>query len=964
MSDVFTVKAPWAWYSKEQGSLDEYDVLHCAGGAERRGFFAQYITAAGLGNPPSASALHDRLPWVSMVGMPYDERQWTGISVMEPSLLRDGANREVTPTRYFLLSSPELVRHRVEYVTLWDALSDVPLPPEHDERIPLQVAARSGHGLLTGLDAVADRVPGMSAVAEADRRRTAAAQWAAAVAALLLHGEPVVITGGGSLDARTRLAVFDAVVGFLPYGVRSGLAVGSCIDGGDNPPTHLAFGPGHTPAALPVWLGALPQVPEGRPDYYRRRLGRLIEDRGFETVADSLLSQDAPLALSDHGGILSCLDRLDPFQAAVNAVEAGHESVHMVAEGLNSLTDGADPDASDVQRLVQRGIHYVVEDSSREVDDALRRLWVDEGNGPLVSEGVTHSLLSVALSGVASGTDSASCRERLSRLWRMVEECGKEAEVLRLLSGGGDPAADHRLPYVVDCLCVLRPSRVIGDRPGPVHVLWEERRLTLGVLGKESADPVRLRHWLHALGAARQDAPAWLRAWAVLLSSREAHAAALADPRPTSEEAVHVLSAAVRADRADWTAETVRGLWAPLCTLAVASRGTGRTGENGRDGATFSLPFLSRGAARNTSPPDETAENGARALATLLTATGVWEECRAWADVLRCLVGLPAVGPQWREEACIAYARSLDFLLRDRRLAPFLDVLLGELAEPVLADPFGKEGESNVLAALEVAPDPAAVAALRKRVAARERVGRERRWEAEAAARAADVRRRTELRTGRMHQQHLAVHRPGPDHRTGAAPVAGGAMAWSGEDSGRGPVVGRGGAPAPGALDSPRRGERTPDQYTPLEQFALAVRRSFPARDIAVMWAPFALRLETHEGRDALELAGRWWEKALNEDRRALFDHLELALLTDQQCSALATADVLQDIRRLIVAGLASGHGGGGWRARTILKQAKKDLRGERSRVRELSRVRLLSFLNLSSGRPRRHKKRNKGISQ
>lgn len=68
MNDMFAVKAPWAWYSKRPGSLDEYDVLHCAGGAERRGFFAHYITDAGLGNPPSASALHDRLPWVSMRG--------------------------------------------------------------------------------------------------------------------------------------------------------------------------------------------------------------------------------------------------------------------------------------------------------------------------------------------------------------------------------------------------------------------------------------------------------------------------------------------------------------------------------------------------------------------------------------------------------------------------------------------------------------------------------------------------------------------------------------------------------------------------------------------------------------------------------------------------------------------------------------------------------------------------------
>ncbi|MDQ0952899.1 hypothetical protein QFZ24_006822 [Streptomyces phaeochromogenes] len=964
MNDVFTVKAPWAWYSKEPGSLDEYDVMRCAGGAERRDFFAQYITAAGLGNPPSARASHDQLPWVSMVGLLFDEGQWTGISVMEPSPLRDGANREVTPTRYFLLNSPELVQHRVGYVTLWDAVSDVPLPPERNDSVPLQVRMLSRHGLLTGLDRIADHMPGVSPEAETDLRRTAAARWAAAVAALLLEGGPVVITGGGALDTRTRLAVFDAVVGFLPYGVRGRLAVGSCLDGGDNPPTHLAFGPGHTPASRPVRLGALPQVAEGRPDQYRRRLTHLIEDRGFETVVDSLLSHAAPLTLSDHTGVLRCLDQLDPFQAAVSAVETGHESVRMIAEGLNSLTNGPDPNSADVQRLVRRGIAYVVEDSDRTADDALRRLWVEEDNGTLVSTCVAQDLLSVALSGATAGTDSSSCRERLSRLWQMVEDCGKEAEVLRLLSGSEGPDADQRLPFVVDFLCVLGPARVVGDGFAAAQVLWGERRLTLGLLGKESTTSVRLRQWLEALAVSSHDAPAWLRAWSVLLPGAETHAALL-EPRPTPEDALQVLSATIRAERADWTADTVQVLWVPLCTLAVASRGNERAEENGRDGGTFTLPFRNRGTSRNPSPPDEAGEAGAQALVTALRADAdVWQDCRAWADVLRCIVGLPAVGPQWREEACVAYAQSLDFLLRDRRLEPFLHVLLSELAEPVLTDPWDKEGETIVLAVLDMAPDQGAVAALRKRVAARNRFWHERQA-AEEAARAAETRHRVEPQAVRAHpQQRHPAHRTGPDRRPAAAPVTNGAMAWSDEDSGRGPVVRRGGNPASGTGDIARRGERTQDQYTPLEEFAVAVRRSNPARDIATRWAPFVLRLDTQDGRFALEQAGLWWEKALNEDRTALFDHLELALRTEQQCGALATTEVLQDIRRLIVAGRAAGHGGGGWRARTILTQAKRDLRQQRSRVRELRRVRLLSFLNLSSGRPRRHRKRNKGISQ
>ncbi|MFF3416294.1 hypothetical protein ACFYW9_16595 [Streptomyces sp. NPDC002698] len=959
MNDVFAVKAPWAWYSKRPGSLGEYDVLHCAGGAERRGFFAHYITDAGLGNPPSSSALHDRLPWVSMRGLRFPEGQWTGISVMESSALRDGANREVTPTRYFLLNSPDLAFHRVEYVTLWDAVANVRLPPEHDDSIPLRVAAQSGHGLLTGLDTVAGHVPGIHAGTEDDRRHAAAALWAAAVSALLLGGARVVITGGGSLDTRTRLAVFDAVAGFLPYGVRSGLAVGSCIDGGDHPPTHLAFGPGHTPDATVVRLGALPPVPEGRPDQYRRRLAHLIGEQGFRAVAGSLLSYDDPVPLSDHDGILRCLDRLDPFQVAVNAVEAGHESVHMVAEGLNSLTGNAGQDSADVQRLVRRGIDYVVEDTAREMDDTMRRLWVDEGNGPLVSTCVADSLLSVALSVVTSGTDSSSCRSRLTRLWQMVEDCGKEAEVLRLLSHGGESEADQRLPVVVDCLCFLGPAKVVGDGFAVARALWEAPRLALAVLARESVSPVRLRQWLDAMAVSESAAPAWLRAWAVLLPGAE-ECSAFVEPRPTPLDALYVLSATVGAGRPDLTAETVRGLWGPLRTLALGSRHTGPAGENGRDGGTFTLPFRNRGGTRNPSPPDEAEEKGAQALADLLTAD-VWQDCRAWADVLCCLVGLPAAGPEWRAEACLAYARSLDFMLRDKWLHPCLDLLLEELARPVLADPWGKEGEPVVLAALQAAPAPKAVAELRRRVVAREDRIRRERWETEeAAARAAEARRREELQATALTQRPFrSAPRPGPD------PLAAGAhMAGGGSGHGHGHVLGPGAEPAPDALDHKRHGERPRDPNTPMEKLALSVRQSFPARDIAAMWAPYALQLETQDGRQALELAGHWWEKALNEDREALFEHLE-RMLTEQLHSVGAAADALHDIRRLIVAGRASGPGGGGWRAKTILRQTKRDLRRRRSRVRELRRVRLLSFLNLASGKPRRHKKQwRKGSSQ
>ncbi|PWI06443.1 hypothetical protein DIZ27_33675 [Streptomyces sp. NWU339] len=965
MNDTFTVKAWWAWYSKQAGSLDEYDVLRCTGGARRRATFSDYITDASLGNPPSAAATRDRLPWVSVVGLSFTsftDQQWTGVSVMEPSTLRDGANRDITPTRYVLLESAELVRRRAEYVTLWDAVASLRLPPEHDETIPLEVPAPADNGLLEGLETIADHVPGTTG--DSDRRWAAAVHWAAAVAALLLQGGPVVITGGGSLGARARLAVFDAIVGFLPYGVRSGLAVGSCVDGGDEPHTHLAFGPAHTPSARCVELGTLPQVPAGAPEEYRRRLSRLIEGLGFDAVTAGLREFDASVAPADPGAVLGVLDRLDPFRAAVHAVEAGEQSVQLVTRGLNSLTDGEETDSEGFLRLVRCGIDYAVEPGGREVHDALSRHWVHEKTGPRVSALMAEALLNVVLSGVSAAADSTSCRARLDELWRLVELCRKEAEVLWLLPGSGEPADAQRLRYAADCLCLLGPGRAADGRADAVRVLRDTRRLTLEVLVRESADPVRLAGWLALLEPTAHEAPAWLRAWAVLPVG-ERREAALVEPRPTAEDALHVLTATVRSGRPDWTAEAVRWLWPQLCSVAA---GRGESGPTGDDGATSRLSFRGRGGSRK--PPVQTPARPGRpdargTLRTLLaTDTEVWQHCRARADVLSCLLGAPAAGPPWRESACHAYAQSLHGILRNEGLAPFLALLVRELATPVLGEPWGKEGESTVLTALLRVPDEAAAEKLRRRVDARNEAWR-RRQAALETDRAVQARRladqeaahNAQLRAARQAQENQAVHRAALEQHTGTGAGseaatgtgAGGAAAAPREGRGRPPVIGT--------------GNRTGDAPHPLDVLAGAVQQLRSPRDIAVAWAPFTLDLGSGAGRRALELTGRWWERAPEKERDALFGHLERTLLTDHQCSVDLTADILHEIRSLIMAGHASGHSGGGWLAGPVFREAKRELRDRRHRVRELRRIRLMSIFNLAPRTPRKHKKWNRGSS-
>ncbi|MEU1693811.1 hypothetical protein ABZ590_20700, partial [Streptomyces hirsutus] len=154
---------------------------------------------------------------------------------------------------------------------------------------------------------------------------------------------------------------------------------------------------------------------------------------------------------------------------------------------------------------------------------------------------------------------------------------------------------------------------------------------------------------------------------------------------------------------------------------------------------------------------------------------------------------------------------------------------------------------------------------------------------------------------------------------------------------------------------------RTGDGPGPLEDLARAATHVGSSRDVAAMWAPFTLDLESAAGRQALEAAGRWWEKAQDEERAALFGHLERALLTEHQCSIDVTADILHEIRRLVMAGRASGHSGGGWQAGPVLREAKRDLRARRSRVRELRWIRLMAHVNLVPGTPRKPKKWNRG---
>ncbi|WP_267242135.1 hypothetical protein [Streptomyces sp. PR69] len=937
MDGMREVEALWAWYGKEPGSRREYSVLHCSGGPDKARVFESYIKSSAPGNPPAGSHPGgDRLPWITVNGRTGQGERWIGISCLEHSKSIDGGGRVISPTRYFMMQYEETAPCGVTFLALWNAVETLLLPPEGSPlRVPVRLAADDRASALVGLAQIAGALARPAAEAEAGQRQTAAAHWAAAVAACVLAGDRVVITGADGLGLRERLSVLDAVAGFLPYGLRSDLAAGSCVEGMRPPRTDLAFGPDRTPDARRIPLGRLPADPAAGGEF-RERLRRLIDGSGYQDVLAVLSEKRDPLRLTDRPQILRSLAPLDPLRRAVSAVALSH--------GQSAL------DTPDEQAAATR--------------ETLRMQWQDPRTSQDVTAHVVEKLLAPGVDSAAPHGEPGAASSRRQLLWQFAVQCEKGEEVLRTLFAHStrEPVLEHTA-QVVECLRLLGPEPLYHSVHTPA-VLREAPWITLALLYAEAADVQRLHFWLTVAQPWDLLAEPWLRAWQPLIVP-EAEIAGLGvlSDAPAPDDAVVVLAAAARAGAGEPLRAVVRFLWKALLRAAREDGGQdgGPVAQEQR-GRRIALLGLGPAQPKDVFPDAVSAGVNAPTLGELLDQPHLWAECQAHADALRWVAGQQPVGPGDGMLECQRYGQDVERLFGDEHLKPDLRGFVTALTSLAMR---GRPGD--------------AVSRMLMDVLRRVPVGHGR-----------------DHVTGRLNEWVAAhMHAPAPpgfdDDRAGGGidpidPVGSERFShgYAEHESAtwEKAVQQAGGHPSapppdmtaqqlpvrPASLGLPRPGEpQPPDPRQTGEQTAASaqwdlliqmVSTASSPQEVARAWAPVAAG---PRGEESLALAGMWWGRMTTSGRRhTLLDHLLRELVEQQLLDAHEAHELVHFFNVLIVSDRVCDDRAGGWHGRIQLKWEKHRLTWLRRRYRQLRRARLRSYLPLPQRRRSKHSRPSK----
>jgi hypothetical protein len=190
--DGSTVMAvEWALHGMRPSEKAGYHLLACSNGRLSSKNFMEIIDRFTPGTL-------DSLPQVT-VSYVASGSGYVGLAIHEAE--EGGAGRlgnRVTHTRYFCLPYDQLAAGAVSYLSLYDALRDI--RPSDEDKFPRKVTVKRG-------------MP--TAPAEPDRSFQAAM--------LLLTGNPVCIVGADPTSMVERLSFIDAVMSWLPYGMRSSM---------------------------------------------------------------------------------------------------------------------------------------------------------------------------------------------------------------------------------------------------------------------------------------------------------------------------------------------------------------------------------------------------------------------------------------------------------------------------------------------------------------------------------------------------------------------------------------------------------------------------------------------------------------------------------------------------------------------------------------------------------------------
>ena len=280
MTDLVTLQAGWALWSKQPGTRQDYSVLGCSPAPFNRGEFEAIITRFAVGSPDVTLTGAAALPWVTVSWVGVDNDQHIGISVTDHTGQVDGFGRTITQRAYFCVSYAQLSRTPISYCDLYDAVT---------AQAP---ALRVADGPMIQLT-----VPALSSDRLADAVRRAGEQTVMATAALLLSG-PVSVVHAEGTSLRDRLEFIDAVTSLLPYGYRVRFSGTTWSDTGTKHRVRLAFAarPSEGAAVVP-WRGPV-EIPAGNQLSlaYCSRLRQLGQDPALSRGTPGLSAVIAQLA--------------------------------------------------------------------------------------------------------------------------------------------------------------------------------------------------------------------------------------------------------------------------------------------------------------------------------------------------------------------------------------------------------------------------------------------------------------------------------------------------------------------------------------------------------------------------------------------------------------------------------------------------------------------------------------------
>jgi hypothetical protein len=271
------VAADWALMSKHPGRPMGYQVLAAS---TDRAAASRVIWSGVTGTPRGEQAgLPEQLPWLTFSPGAEGGEPVTAVIQFSWSGAMDGTGQPIIPARMLSIAWSRAAALGLKYSSLawaaarlgWEAVDGPPQQLDADGRVWLDVPELSVDWLVSGV-------------------HNCGFDWVAAVAAVLLDGDRVVITADAEHypDPVDRPAILDAICALLPYGCRAWVSAATWGSERAEHSVLLTFGQRAAGTQREIRWGVVPQEPP-RTGVGREYLAELHELHADGTSISALL---------------------------------------------------------------------------------------------------------------------------------------------------------------------------------------------------------------------------------------------------------------------------------------------------------------------------------------------------------------------------------------------------------------------------------------------------------------------------------------------------------------------------------------------------------------------------------------------------------------------------------------------------------------------------------------------------